>query len=303
MEKIRERFEFWPSSAGSQRGPIPKPFPDIFQIDFVTNITWVDHNNNRNVRHGKDSKFPNETTIPGRLFYDWTNMRQRIDHGPGSYECTHFYEHDGPCSLIFLPDLGMYRILKDHDATTTHNKSTGMFSPSFECCLDIPNIGTPPPDWAQLGNPTYNGVVYDDVSNMYTYEWVYDNVTATDYSVFSGRRESSRASTRDNEHQEQEHRRTRGASGLKQQPTTSLSKSNAAEEFHTTRQTVFDKIYAGRPVLFTFPSASGRQDYHYLVETMQTLDKMDTSTFELPGACLQQFCKCRDTVSWSTTYR
>ena len=121
MEKIRERFEFWPSSAGSQRGPIPKPFPDIFQIDFVTNITWVDHNNNRNVRHGKDSKFPNETTIPGRLFYDWTNMRQRIDHGPGSYECTHFYEHDGPCSLIFLPDLGMYRILKDHDATTTHN--------------------------------------------------------------------------------------------------------------------------------------------------------------------------------------
>jgi len=286
-ERILER------STGSQRGPIPKPFPDIFQIDFVTNVTWVDNNvskKTRSVRHWKSAKSSNETTIPGRLFYDWTNMKQRIDHGPGSYECTHFYDHNGPCSLIFLPDLGMYRILKGSD--TNDDQSTEISSPSFDCCLDIPNIGMPPPDWAVLGNPTYNGVVYDNFSKIYTYEWVYTHVLATAYGVYSARNESRRVCT--SKWSEEERRRL--ASNLQQQSATSLRKSHPAKDFHTTRQVVFDYGHAGRPVLFTFPSASGRLDYHYLVETMQEFDKMDTRIFELPGACLQQFCKCRDEI-------
>ena len=286
------------STGGSLRGPIPKPFPDIFQIDFVTNITWVDNNvskkkkRRRNVRHGKAQKFSSKETIPGRLFYDWTNRRQRIDHGPGSYECTHFYDHDGPCSLVFLPDLGMYRILKG--SNTNDDQSTAISSPAFDCCLDIPNIGMPPPDWATLGNPTYNGVVYDTFSKIYTYEWVYTHVTASAYASFSARNASTHMCCTSKWREEQERRRP--VSNLKQQSVPSIRKSNPAKDFHTTRQVVFDNGHAGWPVLFTFPSASGRLDYHYRVETMQEFDKMDTRIFELPGACLQQFCKCRDEI-------
>jgi len=120
----------------------PKPYPIHFQIHFVTNLT-------------SDGE---GTAVSGRLSYDWTLHAQRIDHGAGAYECKLFYDTEGPCSLIFN-NKGMYRILS-HSGTP--------------CCLDLPHIGPPPPDWASNG--TYNGVVHDVVSGLDADEWIFDNV-------------------------------------------------------------------------------------------------------------------------------
>lgn len=119
----------------------PKPYPIHFQIHFVTNLT-------------SDGE---GRAVSGRLSYDWTLQAQRIDHGAGAYECNHFYDTEESCSLIFN-NKGMYRIL--HSGTP--------------CCLDLPHIGSPPPDWASNG--TYNGAVHDVVSGLEAYEWIFDNV-------------------------------------------------------------------------------------------------------------------------------
>lgn len=241
--------------------PVPVPFPATFLIDFVTNITWSSDDINNNEQ--------DDWMISGRLYYDWTQKIQRIDHGPGSYECLHFYDYHGPCSLVFIPGWGMYRILLP--STTSMNQSFSL-SPSLSCCLDIPNIGAPPPDWAEQGNPTYNGIVWDSFSNSSAHEWIYDQVLTQHQQNLSymlgpvRRREVTRM----------------------MDTTTS-----PAEQYHTTRQAV-GGTYKGRPLLFTFPSANGTQDYHYRAETMIEMDVMDASIFSLPDGCQTQFCKCDD---------
>jgi len=307
-EEEQRRLKSWSSSVRRIRGvpmdpsatgnPIPKPFPDIFQIDFITNITWVEKTTTT-LLHDDDY-------IPGRLFYDWTTERQRIDHGSGSYECVHFYNHDGPCSLIFIPDWGMYRILVDKEKKNDDDTNVSWrvgdpilpSSLSFQCCLDIPNLGTPPPHWAELGNPTYNGIVHDEISQTSTHEWVYDNVTVAEFRLLATKWFRTGTTT--------ETTRTRTISEVPEaeyQRVMTKSSSNPAEYYHTTRQvavvldhrtttTGSDNDYEGRPVSFTFPSAGGLQDYHYLIQTMQELDHMDDNTFDLPNGCLQQFCKC-----------
>lgn len=256
--------------------PIPAPFPNVFQIDFVTNITW---NQSTDFVGG---------TASGRLFYDWTTKQQRIDHGSGSYECQHFYFHDGPCSLIFVPDWGMYRILLQGEDNNPSglSASSSSSSPSFECCLDIPNIVTPPPNWAELGDPTYNGVVYDSFSKTNTHEWIYNKNVTTAIKTTSGGIDR----TCQQEEEEESSKRIR-----RKGPRTTISPaSNPAKNYHTTRQVV-DGEYKGRPTLFSFPSAEGRQDYHYLVETLKDFDPpMDPSIFSLPDGCLKQFCKCQE---------
>lgn len=139
-----------------QRRPQPLPYPLHFQIHFATNLTTDSD--------GTAAGLP----ISGRLSYDWTQHAQRIDHGPGAYECQHFYNTDQRCSLIFHK-VGMYRIIH-----SCHEE--------IPCCLDLLNIGSPSPNWASNG--TYNGVVYDAVSGFDAYEWIFDNV----HDAFSAQR-------------------------------------------------------------------------------------------------------------------
>lgn len=129
----------------------PTPFPLEFSIEFVTNITAIDDNK--------------QHALQGKLFYSWSSRKQRIDHDPGSYECVHFYNTTKGCSLVFLPERGMYRLLEgDGDD---------------DCCLDLAGVGTPPPDWASRANPTFNGKVHDDYSGLDTLEWAFDNLTVS----------------------------------------------------------------------------------------------------------------------------
>jgi hypothetical protein len=73
----------------------PTPWPQAFSINFVSNITT-------------DEKTP--VPISGAMYYDWSIKSQRIEHGPGSFECVNFYNSSLACTLFFTPD-GLYRVL------------------------------------------------------------------------------------------------------------------------------------------------------------------------------------------------
>ena len=124
---------------------LPSAWNDSFEVSFWTNITATEGG-------GVSSD-----KIIGTLYYSYPF--QRIDHGAGSFECVHFYNTTkDPCSLFFLPNNNMYRVVGNDD-----------------CCLDLPGIGTPPPNWAALAQPTGTGWVWDAVSSELAYEWVFDH--------------------------------------------------------------------------------------------------------------------------------
>lgn len=134
--------------SNGDKNKLPTPYPISFQMDFATNLTDTD-----------DTAF--ETwPIPGKLFYDWSIQKQRIDHGAGSYECKHFYNTDKECSLIF-DHVGMYRLIDNQVPL---------------CCLDLAGVGAPPPDWAQTANGTFNGVQLDYVSGLFAFQWTFDRL-------------------------------------------------------------------------------------------------------------------------------
>ena len=147
---------------------LPKPYPESFTISFHTNITTNSHG-----RDGVDYD-----PVTGTLYYDWTRQRQRIDHGPGSYECVHFYHTHHACSLIFLAQ-GMYRI--------THSNSAN----GRPCCLDLESVGTPPPDWARRANPTFDGLVDDAYSDRQAYQWTFDHLNPPNQFISGHRRAKS----------------------------------------------------------------------------------------------------------------
>jgi hypothetical protein len=126
----------------------PTPYPVSFQIAFATNLT--------------DDAGADRTPVGGVLSYDWSQMAQRIDHGAGAYECQHFYGVETPCSLIFTIS-GMYRLIQPNLTTTP-------------CCLDIPRLGPPPPEWATAGNGTFNGIVMDRISGLPAFQWTFDRL-------------------------------------------------------------------------------------------------------------------------------
>lgn len=199
--------------------PRPTPHPVEFSINFVTNITDTDASN----------------PISGKLFYSWPLQSQRIHHAAGSYECRHFYNTSEKCSLLFVKK-GMYRFLGDDE----------------NCCLDLPGVGTPPPDWAMRANPTFVGPVHDAYSGLDTFEWAFDNLT----TILSER----------------------------------IRKEHGVLPYHTTRQVASPQKLAGLPVLFTFPGqANGRQDYHYNVRSIVT-GPQDPSLFRLPEDCRNVLC-------------
>lgn len=135
--------------------PLPSDYPNAFSIAFVSNLTLDE------LQEGS-STYP----IAGFMYYDWDQRAQRVDHGAGSYECMHFYNTTGACSLFFL-ESGLYRVLEGE-----------LPEGQPRCCFDMAEIGPSPPNWATLSNPTYNGVVVDEYSGLEAHEWQYDNLPA-----------------------------------------------------------------------------------------------------------------------------
>jgi hypothetical protein len=221
--------------------PRPTPYPNAFSIQFVTNVTQV------------DATHP----INGTLSYAWSIPAQRIDHAAGSYECVHFYKTHQACSLVFLAS-GMYRLL--HLKSESNNGEK-------DCCLDLPGIGPPPPDWASASNNqsiTSNGLVYDRFSQRSAHMWSFDkNVT----DIHTGE-----------------------SSPLQEQ--VACGGGDYRYGYHTMRQVAEYGKYYGRPLVFTFPGkAEGRQDFHYQVETM-LLGPPGYSPFlfQLPPGCANKAC-------------
>ena len=135
--------------------PVATPWPVEFVIDFETNITTSADDG------GQD--YP----IGGVAYYNWNLFAQRIDHDAGSYECTHFYNTDQPCTLYFLSD-GQYRVLSDP------------LPPDQEkCCLDMPGIGPSPPDWASRTHPSFIAEALDSYSQLNAYKWAFDKMPNT----------------------------------------------------------------------------------------------------------------------------
>lgn len=217
----------------------PKPFPVNFQVSFVTNITIASRD------YGGTTPEAGEVidadAIGGTLYYDWNLKSQRIDHDAGSYECVHFYNTTTePCSLYFLEE-GMYRIVKSDGAPL--------------CCLDLKGVGAPQPTWAIDAKPTFNGMVHDDFTGLFAYQWTFDHLDPATVA-------SSRSS--------------------------STSAGNL--EYHTTRQVALPAKDAGKPLVFSFPGkALGTQDYHYKIATMVE-GPPDPKLFQLPEGCKNVAC-------------
>ena len=215
------------------------PYPNAFFIQFVTNVTQDDASH----------------IINGTLSYDWSIPAQRIDHAAGSYECSHFYNTDQPCSLVFLAS-GMYRLLPSRLGLRNNNDE--------DCCLDLPGIGPPSPDWASASNnnqSTYNGAVYDRFSQRSANMWSFDKNVVTFNTAGDD-------------------------SPLQQQGDD----GGYRYDYHTMRQVADYGKYYGRPLAFTFPGkAQGRQDFHYQVETM-VIGPQHPFLFQLPHGCANKAC-------------
>jgi len=227
--------------------PLPTPYPQAFSISFATNVTESSSNGENRYAAALQGE---------RLFYDWTLRRQRIDHAPGSYECVHFYQTNQACTLLFLPE-GMYRIIHNTTATNTTSRNSNR-STTKECCLDLPGVGTPPPDWASMANPTFDGIVLDEYSRMLAYQFTFDNLSATHgFSLFV---EQQRRNMRRQQH----------------------------SNYHTSREVARAGAFRGRPLLFSFPG-TGVQDYHYNVSSMK-IEPQSPILFGLPDGCKNRLC-------------
>jgi hypothetical protein len=226
MEKV--------SNGNNKNKKMPTPYLISFQMDFVTNLT-------ENI--DTDTAFETSSwpaAVIGKLFYDWSIQKQRIDHGAGANECQHFYNTDKACSLIFN-HVGMYRLILDDDK---HQAPV--------CCLDLAGIGTPPPDWAQSANGTFNGVQFDYVSGVFAFQWTFDRLPP---------------------------------------PTVTTSPLSMNRSFHTVREVALGQ-YTGRPLTFTFPGkAEGRQDYHFDVKSMRIGPQRNASIFDIPNDCINRLCE------------
>ena len=106
----------------------PGTWPSTFTMNITTNLSW-------SVSSSLASG------VAGVLSYDGSQNVQRVDHGPGGFECTHFYNATRGCTLIMNTN-GTYRILP---------LPLPLGQPA--CCLDMPKIGAPPMDWAEKDDP------------------------------------------------------------------------------------------------------------------------------------------------------
>jgi len=102
----------------SAQEPEPSPWPLHFSVPIITG-----------------------NQILGAVYYSWDmavpalyniSQVQRVDHAAGNYECIHFYNTTGPCTLIFN-SAGMYAFF---------TKAEKPF-----CCLDLAGVGAPIPNF------------------------------------------------------------------------------------------------------------------------------------------------------------
>jgi len=108
--------------------PTPPTWPQAFRIDFIVGLNRTAWPN-----------APNRIS-PGTLYYDWGQRAQLIAHQAYSYECQHFYNITAGCSLLFSPN-GLF----------------AKFPAWGTCCLDLPGVGSVPPDWVVTNNYTFQG--------------------------------------------------------------------------------------------------------------------------------------------------
>ncbi len=124
---FKKMFWFFALAVSSATAASPGLWPEYFTQSFLTVSA-------------------NGVLQPGLLsyVYDDALQAQRIDHLKGGFECQHFYNTDGACSLVFLP------------------RGMAALFPNGSCCWDLPGIGAPPRDW--LANATYLGIENNQVS-------------------------------------------------------------------------------------------------------------------------------------------
>ncbi|CAB9508698.1 expressed unknown protein [Seminavis robusta] len=232
--------------------PKPTPYPISFRIQFDTNVTREEQ---------QQTQRQENRTLRSSLYYDWTIPAQRIDHPSGAYECVRFYNvHSHGCSLHFRSD-GMYRVIQQD----IHIEEKDSFQ---TCCLDLPGVGPPPPDWAQRANPTFTGLKHDAYSGYDSYEFVFDHLLNIYEVPFIGNHEHGQQLDDDND---------------------------IYDRFHTAREVHDDGILAsannnGLPLVFTFPSkAKGLQDYHF-DPTSLVIGPQDRALFQLPKGCENVRC-------------
>jgi hypothetical protein len=205
----------------------PQDWPGMFQIDITTNHSWI-----------VDDSTPSSDWVNGTLYYDWTTQSQRVNHGAGNLECKHFYKTDLPCSLLMNPN-GTYRILQ-------HPLPPGQ----PECCLDIPTIPAPPPNWATKGQPTDAG---SQVTVPYT-------GLATEKFLFKATGTCNDRQTGNN---------------------------SGCHSYYEVLETT--DMYP-TPGLFTFPAGGGLQDWYFLADTMKVNASFPESIFALPSGCANRAC-------------
>ena len=66
------------------------------------------------------------------------------------------------------------------------------------------------------------------------------------------------------------------------------SRIRKSKQYHTKMEAASGE-YAGRPLLFIFPSVAGNQDMHFIVDTMM-VGPQHARYFQLPDDCLEKLC-------------
>ena len=131
---------------GQKEQQTPTIWPESFSIKFLTNITTGSN----------DQTY----SISNSLYYDWNLKSQAVVHGPGAFECAHFYNSTGGCTLLFTAK-EMYRIL----VTPTEGQQS--------CCIDLPELGTVPPNWMISSNPLFLGTVTNPFDGVLVQEYAF----------------------------------------------------------------------------------------------------------------------------------
>jgi hypothetical protein len=173
----------------------------------------------------------------------------------------------------------------------------------IDCCLDLPDVGAPPPDWASRAPSTWRGMVWDDHGQVFATEWWFDrfDVDRTEERHFSPMGGFVVPPNLDIT----THRDDDGeAKGSNKQANSISSMTTGTINFHTVRQVAFERdgIDNGLPLVFTFPSlAEGRQDMHFLYRTMNHSLPNDALLFELPKGCEQRRCPSGARISQLST--
>ena len=235
----------------------PTPYPMAFRIQFDTNITR--QKDGDPIIDPSSIAEENKPLLRSTLYYDWTLQAQRIDHPPGSYECVRFYNvsQTAGCQLYFTA-VGMYRVI---------TKEGSVADADHDCCLDLPGLGAPPPDWARRAHPTFRGLVRDAYSGYVAYEFVFDQDPRFAY-----------------------HRQPYNTTMARHHPEPHDDIDSIYDQFHTAREVHDLHNNNGRPLSFTFPGkAMGRQDFHF-DPTSLVIGRQDPEVLRLPPGCEERRC-------------